>query len=171
MKSSRINHYEKAFGSWLADNKVSFIAVDEKKRSFFGKSKIKSFDFIVYPPNQKIILAEVKGRLYKGTTLEKMTGFQCWTTSEDIESLSSWQKVFGQTHTAAFIFAYQLTNIDVDLNGKETYHYAGNNYLFCCITLSDYISNMKLRSPKWKTVTLPARAFRDSAIVMQNLIM
>ena len=62
MKKFRLNHYERAFGNWLIDSNVPYTAVDEQKRAAFGRSKFKSFDYLLYPPGEKIIIAEVKGR-------------------------------------------------------------------------------------------------------------
>ena len=48
MKNFHLNHYERAFGNWLIDNKIKYIAVDEEKRTAFGRSKVKSFDYFLY---------------------------------------------------------------------------------------------------------------------------
>ena len=74
MRNKGINHYEKAFGNWLIDNRVHCIAVDEAKRLAMGAGSIKSFDFLLYPPGQNIIVAEVKGRKFKGTSLAGLSG-------------------------------------------------------------------------------------------------
>jgi len=171
MKNFHLNHYEKAFGNWLIDNHIQYIAVDEQKRATLGRSNIKSFDYLIYPPNQQIIVAEVKGRKFSGTSFAKLTGFECWVTADDIEGLLKWQQVFGPTHTAAFVFAYKIEKIDVDFDGRDVYDFNGSAYIFFCIKLEDYISYMKLRSPKWKTVTLPAEKFRKCAVQMQNLLL
>ncbi len=171
MKNFHLNHYEKAFGNWLIDNHIQYIAVDEQKRAALGRSNIKSFDYLIYPPNQQIIVAEVKGRKFSGSSLAKLAGFECWVTADDIEGLLRWQQVFGPTHKAAFIFAYKIEKIDVDFDGRDIYDFNGSAYIFFCIKLEDYISYMKLRSPKWKTVTLPAEKFRTCAVQMQNLLL
>ena len=105
MKNFSLNHYERAFGNWLIDNRVQYIVVDEQKRAALGRSKIKSFDYLLYPANQQIIVAEVKGRKFKGTSFAKLAGFECWVTTDDVVSLTKWQEVFGPSHTTAFIFA------------------------------------------------------------------
>lgn len=170
MKNFHLNHYEKAFGNWLIDNQVQYVAVDEQKRAAFGGSKIKSFDYLLYPKNQNIIVAEVKGRSFKGTSFAKMSGFECWVTTEDVDGLSRWQELFGAGHTAAFVFAYNIENVDVDFDGREIYDYDRKRYIFFCIGLDDYKKFMTQRSPKWKTVTLPAEKFRQCAVQMQNLL-
>ena len=170
MKNPRINHYEKAFGNWLIDNRVQYIAVDEKKRSAFGRSNLKSFDYILYPPNQPIIMAEVKGRKFKGTSFAKLTGFDCWVTIDDVAGLVKWERVFGSGHSAAFVFAFKIENIDVDFDGRAVYCLGSDRYIFICVKLADYKKHMRIRSPKWQTVTLPAEDFRRCAMQMQEIV-
>ena len=170
MKDFALNHYERAFENWLIDNRIQYIAVDDQKRAAFGRSKIKSFDFLLYPRNQQIIIAEVKGRKFKGTSFAKLTGFECWVTTEDIAGLAKWQEVFGTAHLTIFVFAYRIENIDVDFDGRDTYEFDANRYVFFAVKLDDYRRFMKRRSPKWQTVTLPADKFRKCAIQMQSLL-
>ena len=169
MKDSSPNHYERAFENWLIDNHVRYVAVDEQKRAAFGLCKFKSFDFLVYPPNQQAIIAEVKGRSFKGTSFAGLTGFECWVTAEDVNGLTKWREVFGQGHTAVFVFAYKIENIDVDFDGREVYDFDANRYVFFAVKLDDYRAFMKRRSPKWQTVTLPADKFRQCAIELRGL--
>lgn len=169
MTRIRPNNYERAFANWLIDNRVRYIAVDEKKRAVFGRTNLKSFDFLLTLNSQQII-AEVKGRKFKGTSFAKLTGFECWVTADDIDGLLRWQEVFGDGHIAAFIFAYKIEKIYVDFDGREVYDFGNDKYIFFCIKLDDYRSCMKLRSPKWRTVTLPADKFRKYAVQMQNLV-
>lgn len=170
MKNFPPNHYERAFENWLIGNRIQYIAVDDQKRAAFGRSKIKSFDFLLYPRNQQIIIAEVKGRKFKGTSFAKLTGFECWVTTEDIAGLAKWQEVFGTAHLAVFVFTYRIENIDVDFDGRDTYEFDANRYVFFAVKLDDYRRFMKRRSPKWQTVTLPADKFRKCAIQMQSLL-
>jgi hypothetical protein len=191
MKDFSPNHYEQAFESWLTDNHIQYIKVDEHKKAAFGQSKVKSFDFLLYPPNaqghpapirrepklnwfggtQQIIIAEVKGRLFKGTSFAKLTGFECWVTTEDIDGLTKWQKIFGRGYLAVFIFAYKIENVDVDFDGREVFDYNADRYVFFAVKLDDYREFMKRRSPKWKTVTLPANKFRQCTVQVQDLLL
>ena len=170
MKQQRPNHYERAFRNWLIDSNIKHIAVDEQKRAVFKNSKIKNFDYLIYPPREQIIAAEVKGRKFKGKSFAKLAGFECWVTTDDIAGLEYWQQVLGPTHRPAFIFAYKIENIDVDYDGRDVYDFKRNKYIFFCIKLDDYCKYMKMRSPRWKTVTLPADKFRQCAIQMQRLL-
>jgi hypothetical protein len=171
MADSSGNRYERAFRNWLVDNRVKYTTIDQNKRAAFNKIKLKSFDFILYPSNQSTIIAEVKGRSFKGTSFEKLAGFECWVSTEDIDGLSQWQKVFGDGHRVFFIFAYNVVNIDVDFNGRSAYDYRDNRYAFFAVSLDDYKRFMKTRSPKWRTVTLPAERFRQCVVQLQNLLL
>jgi hypothetical protein len=170
VKTSCPNHYEQAFEAWLIENRIRYIAVDEHKRAAFGRLKTKSFDFLLYPRNQKIIIAELKGRKFKGTGLAKLAGFECWVTTDDIDGLAGWQQIFGQGHTAVFVFAYAIEKIDVDFDGREAFYFDGNRYVFFAVGLEDYRKFMKIRSPRWRTVTLSADKFRQSAVHISQLL-
>ena len=171
MKDFSPNHYERAFENWLIDNSIRYLPVDDHKRAVFSRSKIKSFDFILYGPGGRIMIAEVKGRKFRGTSLEKKTGFECWVTAEDVDGLVKWQEVFGPAHRAVFIFAYQIENIDVDFDGMDVFDFGAKRYQFFCIKLDDYRQFMKRRSPKWQTVTLPADKFRRCAVHISRFLL
>jgi len=171
MKDSFPNHYEKAFENWLIDNRIDYDAADEHKRATFGHSDIKSFDFLLYPRDRQIIIVELKGRKFKGTSLAKLAGFECWATIDDVEGLTKWQQVFGTGHQAIFVFAYKIDNIDVDFDGRDVFDFDANRYLFFCIKLDDYRKFMKRRSPKWQTVTLPAEKFRRCAVQISQFLL
>ena len=171
MKDFSPNHYERAFQNWLIDNRIQYIAIDEHKRASFARCKVKSFDFLVYPATGQIIIAEVKGRKFKGTSLAKLTGFECWVTAEDVDGLVKWQRVFGPAYQALFIFAYKAENVDVDFDGRDVFEFDTDRYVFFAVKLDDYRSFMKRRSPKWRTVTLPADKFRQCAIEISELFL
>jgi hypothetical protein len=171
MKDSTPNHYERAFENWLIDNHVQYISIDEHKRATFARCKVKSFDFLLYPVDGQVIIAEVKGRKFKGTSLSKLTGLQCWVTTEDVEGLAKWQEIFGLNHQAVFVFVYEMENIDVDFDGRAVYDFVQKRYVFFCIKLDDYRSFMKVRSPKWQTVALPADRFRQCALDVSEILL
>ncbi|HUW18822.1 MAG TPA: HYExAFE family protein [Sedimentisphaerales bacterium] len=170
MRDFSPNEYERAFENWLVDNHVQYVSGEENKKAVFKSLRLKSFDFLLYPANQQKIIAEVKGRSFKGTTLAKLAGLECWVTAEDVDGLASWEEVFGAGHTAAFVFAYRIENVDVDFDGRDCYEFGGGRYIFFAVKLDDYRRFMKRRSPKWKTVTLPADKFRRCAVQMQKLL-
>ncbi|MCK5175396.1 MAG: HYExAFE family protein [Planctomycetes bacterium] len=177
------NHYEQAFAGWLIDNGFQHVAVDQQKRKILARSSIKTFDFLLYPPAGKLIVAELKGRKFKGSVLANMTGLECWVGIDDIRGLSQWEQVFddpgasagaragaGAGAEAFFIFAYELENVDVDTDGREIYCFNDRQYMFLAISLTNYRAFMTDRSPSWQTVTMPAARFRQFAIPARRLM-
>ena len=170
MKDSTANHYERAFEHWLIDHRIEYIAEYQHERAAIGEDEIKSFDFLLYPHRRPVIV-EVKGRTFKGTSLAKMAGFECWVTAEDVDGLVTWQHVLGPEYRALFVFSYKMKNVDVDFNGRDVFDYDANTYLFFCITLEDYRKFMKRRSAKWRTVTLSADKFRRCAVQLAEFLL
>ncbi len=171
MRDFSPNHYERAFENWLLDNRIPYERSDDSKRAHFGCSDIKSFDFLVEPSAGRRIIAEVKGRTFKGICPAKMAGFESWVTREDVESLGRWREILGQGHQAVFVFAYRIENIDVDFDGMDVLDFDDSRYLFFCVKLEDYRRFMQRRSPKWQTVTLPAEKFRETAIHIRTFML
>ena len=95
MKESFPNHYERAFQHWLIDHRIHYLALDRGKAAEIVHSGIKIFDFMLHLSNGKKIIAEVKGRKFKGTTLEKLRSLECWVTLDDVEGLTKWREAFG----------------------------------------------------------------------------
>lgn len=153
------NHYENAFQSWLIENKVQHIDIDQSKRALFHRNKIKSFDFLIYTQSE-VLIVEVKGRKFKGDSLAGLKGLQNWVTTEDIQGLIAWENSFGQGYKGVFVFAYCLEKPFVDKDGLEIYEFDSRRYFFFLIDLASYQQNMKQRSPRWKTVNLSSENFR-----------
>jgi hypothetical protein len=170
MKDSAPNHYEKAFENWLIDNHIEYVPAADQHKPVFAQSTLKSFDFLLCPPSGRKIIAEVKGRHFKGTTLAGLARLECWVTTDDVDGLVDWQKTLGPDYEATFIFAYRVQNIDVDFDGREMFDFNDDHYLFLAVRLEDYIKYMKQRSPKWKTVNLSADKFRLCACTVAKLI-
>lgn len=170
MQDSFPNHYERAFQNWLIDNAIEHIALNNQKAIELGHAGIKSFDFLLQLDSGRKIIAEVKGRRFRGTSLEKMASMECWVTADDIDGMTQWLEIFGSENQAVFVFAYKIENIDVDFDGQEVFDFDSNRYVFLCIRLEDYRKFMKRRSPKWRTVTLPADKFRQCALHLADLL-
>ncbi len=170
MQEPCANHYEGAFENWLRDRQVEYIRADEHERIGPRSRSVKNFDFLLYPQSDRRIIAEVKGRTFHGTSLTGMTGLECWVTLDDVESLQTWQEVLGPEHEAVFVFAYRIEQVDVDLDGREALSFGSDRYVFFYLRLADYRRAMKRRSPKWRTVTLPAKAFRQHARELASLL-
>ena len=165
------NRYERAFENWLIDHHVRYVRADEHKRLGPRRRSVKNFDFLVYPCPDRRVIAEIKGRTFKGTTLADMTGLECWVTADDVTGLQMWQEALGADHEAVFVFTYRVAHVDVDFDGHDVLDCTGDRYVFFCVRLDDYRRHMKRRSPKWRTVTLPAEAFRQCAIGLAPLLL
>jgi hypothetical protein len=164
------NHYERAFESWLRDNGIQYLVVDQQKRAAFSKRKIKSFDFLFYAPDLGAYLAEIKGRKFTGETFTAFGSLPNWVTVDDIRGLERWIKIFGKRYQGLFIFVYNLENIDVDTDGREIFEFDHKRYVFIAVKLSDYRRGRTIRSKKWKTVHLSAEFYKNCAINPDELI-
>ena len=179
----RKNHYEQAFESWLEDNHVNYVYIDQHKRQSFSSERVKTFDYLIYPekpdgPEQlcgPIVIAELKGKIFKSESLAGFRNMECWVSLEDVRGMLKWRQVMGASTAAGiakavFVFAYKLECIDVENDGCEIYDFDGQKYVFYCVDLSDYTDNMKLRSRRWQTVNLSAENFRQKAFCVRHLL-
>ena len=164
MRDYSSNRYERAFESWLLDHHVRYVRSDAHRRLGPSHKSVKNFDFLLFPRPDRKVIVEVKGRTFTGTTLADLTGLDCWVTVDDVESLQVWQEALGHDHEAFFVFAYRVTQADVDFDGREVVALHLDRYALFCIGLDDYLGHMKPRSPKWRTVALPAADFRRFAL-------
>jgi len=170
MREASVNHYERAFEHWLIDCQADYVRADEHKRIGTARRSVKNFDFLLYTRSGKRIIAEVKGRTFRGTSLVGLRGLECWVTRDDVDGLLTWQEVLGENHEAVFVFAYRLAHVDVDLDGRDAFCCGADRYVFLCIRVDDYAQAMKRRSLKWQTVTLPGEAFRIHARELGSLL-
>lgn len=171
------NEYEHAFENWLGDNGIKYVYVDQSRRKLFGREKLKTFDFLLYPAVERgpVIIAEIKGKLFKGDSLAGLKGMQNWVGTEDVRGMMQWQQRLGSVGRfdytrAVFVFVYKFANIDVENDGNEIYDFDGNSYAFFCVELKNYVENMKLRSSGWHTVSLPSNDFRKQAFPLRELL-
>ena len=173
MQADQTNEYEQAFASFLTENKIPFVWVDQSTRPQFQDATVKNFDFLLYPDSQCPVLVELKGRTFKGDSLAGLKGLDGWATFEDVQALSQWLARLCSDYPASqafFVFAFRFANIDVETDGRAIYDYAGRQYLFLAIPLEKYAAAMKIRSPKWQTVTLPADDFRQAVVSLNEII-
>ena len=169
-------HYEQAFEHYLRANRIPYVAVDEAKKALMpaagkpaagqasaGKPALalKSFDFVVYAPNRNL-LVDVKGRMFGSqASANPHSGrrFESWVTTDDVESLRHWQKLFGADFQAVFVFAYCLRQQPPDALFEELFAFGDKWYALREIKLDDYEKAMVNRSGKWQTVHVPGEAF------------
>jgi hypothetical protein len=170
MRDYSPNRYERAFENWLLDHGVQYVRSDEHRRLGSSHKSVKNFDFLLFPRPDRKVIVEVKGRTFAGTTLVGLTGFDCWVTADDVESLQVWRRALGPDHEAAFAFAFRVAQADVDFDGHEALPFGPDRYLFFCVRLDDYLQHSRRRSPKWRTVTLPADSFRRYATSLSEFL-
>lgn len=172
-------HYEQAFEHYLQQCRLPYVAVDQAKKAVFADVRLKSFDFIVYGRQSRCFLVDVKGRKFPRSQFEKGRWGQNWVTADDVDGLMRWQEIFGGDYVALFVFAYWLCD---DWHGRacmagpprdrptgprasssnlfETvFNHGQRDYFFAGVQLDAYRRHMKPRSPKWRTVYVPARHF------------
>lgn len=157
--ADRTVHYEAAFEAYLRHRGIPYVAVDEAKRALFATAKLKSFDFVVYSKTGPNMLIDVKGRSCRNRSAR--SGFETWSTEQDVLDLQQWEQVFGDGFKAVLIFAYW---IDPPLQPDGSmFEFRDRWYLLMGIDLAEYRSQMRRRSTKWATVALPASGFRELA--------
>jgi len=173
MHTEQANLYEQAFESYLAENKIPYVWIDQSKRPEFFNSQVKNFDFLIHPDSTSPVLVELKGRTFKGDSLAGLKGLDGWATFEDVQALSQWLGHFQgtcQSAKACFVFCFRLANIDVETDGRDVYDYCGGRFLFLAIPLEKYAAAMKIRSLRWQTVTLLADDFRKWAMPISEVL-
>ena len=65
-------------------------------------------------------------------------------------------------YQALLVFAYQLMpEAPLPNDVDDLWTWRGRRYLLRAVPVDDYRSQMRVRSPRWGTVTLPRAAFRE----------
>ena len=157
--ADRTVHYEAAFEAFLRDRKTPYVAVDEAKKALFANARLKSFDFVVYSKKGPNLLVDVKGRSCRNRS--SRSGFESWTTEQDVTDLMQWEQVFGEGFKAVFSFVYW---IEPPLSAEAgMFEFRDKWYWLYGIELAEYRNHMRRRSAKWGTVSLKAEDFRSVA--------
>jgi hypothetical protein len=159
----RSNQYEAAFEAYLQWHRYCYVAVDETRRAQLGGMSLKSLDFIVYGDGASRLLVDVKGRRFpSGGEGKQRKVWESWSTREDVEGLEHWTDLFGPGYVGLLVFAYQiLPDIALPDDTDDLWTWRGRRYVFRAVTVADYHRHMRVRSPRWGTVGLPRRAFRE----------
>lgn len=159
----RSNHYEAAFEAYLQWHRLCYVAVDETRRTMMGESRVKSLDFLVHGDGGSRLLIDVKGRRFpSGKPGRLRRVWECWSTREDIDGLTRWQELFGPGWQGLLVFAYQvLPEIVLPEDTDDLWTWRGRRYLLRAIPVDDYRRHLRVRSPRWGTVSLATSAFRE----------
>ncbi len=159
----RSNHYEAAFEGYLQWHRLCYVAVDETRRAMLGELRVKSLDFIVYGQCGTRLLVDVKGRRFpSGPAARPRRVWECWSTREDIDGLEQWTVLFGPGYQGLLVFIYHLLpSVTLADDSADLWIWRGRRYLLRALPTEEYRQHMRVRSPKWGTVSLPGYVFRD----------
>jgi len=179
-------HYDRAFEHYLRANAIPYVAVDEAKRALAptragpasrvssgaaARTKLKSFDFVVYSEAGANLLVDVKGRKHPFTSAGA-TGraLQNWVTRDDVRCLQRWAEIFGEGFEPAFAFLFWCDAQPPDALFLEVFDYGDRWYAVLAVRLADYVEHLRERSKKWDTVSLPAAAFDRVSVPLKELL-
>jgi hypothetical protein len=159
----RSNHYEMAFEAYLQRQRLCYIAVDETRRPTLGEAPVKSLDFIVFGEGGARLVVDVKGRRFPAGPKEKPRRvWECWSTRDDIDGLVRWADLWGPPYQGLLVFAYHvLPSVELPDDTEDLWTWRGRRYLLRALPVEDYRQHMRVRSPRWGTVTLPHAVFRS----------
>ena len=159
----RSNHYEAAFEAYLQWHKLCYVGVDEARRAMMGETRVKSLDFIVYGTAGARLVVDVKGRRFPTGPKEKPRRvWECWSTQEDIDGLQRWAELSGPGYRGLLVFAYLLApEVALPDDTDDLWTWRGRRYLLRAIPVDEYQPHMRVRSPRWGTVSLPTPIFRQ----------
>jgi len=164
----RHNHYEAAFEDYVRSQGWPYVPVDEHRKAIFGGGRVKSFDFLVYPPGGSAWLVDIKGRKFPYTGSNGRRFWENWVTQDDLEGLKRWAGVFGSGFEPMLVFAYWLRGVASQAPTPEIHVFRDQCYAFVCLAASRYAELARGRSPKWRTLTVPTRTFRASAALISS---
>jgi hypothetical protein len=168
--ANRDNPYEAAFEEYLRSRGVPYVAVDEARRSLMADGQsIKSLDFIVASPGPWTWLVDVKGRRFPSGD-ETHQYWKNWSTQDDLDSLTQWEALFGESFRGLFVFAYNVVGDRAPLPPEQLFEYRDALYGFVGIALSDYEALAHTISPSWETVAMPTAEFRRLARPMDEFL-
>jgi hypothetical protein len=159
----RSNHYEAAFEGYLQWHRLCYVAVDETRRAMLGELRVKSLDFIVYGEGGARLLVDVKGRRFPtGSVGHQRRVWESWSTQQDIDGLRCWEGLFGPGYRGVLVFIYEvLPGVALADATEDLWTWRGRRYLLRAVSVAEYQRYMRVRSPKWGTVSLPGPVFRD----------
>jgi hypothetical protein len=161
----RGNHYEAAFEAYLQQHRLCYVAVDETRRAMLGDLRVKNLDFIVHGEDGSRVLVDVKGRRFPSGPAERPRRvWESWSTRDDVLGLEQWEQLFGPGYQGVLVFVYHLLpSVTLPDDTEDLWCWRGRRYLLRGVPADDYRLHMRVRSPKWQTVSLPGAVFRELA--------
>ncbi|MBL8826200.1 MAG: HYExAFE family protein [Planctomycetaceae bacterium] len=164
----RTNHYELAFEAFLRSRQTAYVAVDEARRTLIADRSVKSLDFIVTSKQGLTWLVDVKGRHFPSGLGRQY--WKNWSTRDDLLSLAQWERLFGEQFRGLFVFAYEVCGTRSPLEAEALFSFRDKSYGFLAIRLEQYACFARTISPRWDTVAVSARRFRELAEPFESLL-
>ena len=157
------NHYERAFAAMLRERGVTHVPVEEKRRSVIDGTPVKSLDFLVLANDGRWFVTDVKGRRFPGGPPGRPRRvLECWATLDDVDGLERWARRFGGGCEGLLVFPYLVDPVEADSCAwGDPCRHEGRDYRVLAVPVSEYRRHMRVRSPRWGTVDLPAAAYRS----------
>ena len=165
----RWNHYEMAFEAYLKERQIPFLALAERYRNPLGNgSTLKNLDFVISRSIGTSWLIDVKGRKFPSN---KQGGYwKQWATRDDLVGLRHWESMFGERFTGLLVFAYLICGNKSPLPESQLFEHRQRLYGFIGISIADYLSEVRVLSPKWRTFAMPTERFRQLAKPFEEFI-
>ncbi|MCS7167616.1 MAG: HYExAFE family protein [Gemmatales bacterium] len=158
------NGYEKAFVAWLRHQGLMYFFIDETHRQHLTGQGVKSPDLVVRSFDGRDLVVDVKGRRYPGGNTHKPRRvWERWCTRSDCHSLLRWSEALHAQGVLVFVYHIRAPSDEVYPAWLEIWSWHKKIFGLCGVRVERYMEHMKLRSPKWDTVSLPMEAFRQLA--------
>lgn len=163
--AKRHNHYEAAFEAYLRTEQIPYVAVDERRRALAPGGSLKSVDFVLSgdDDHEPSWLVDVKGRKFPSGNRHRQY-WRNWTTRDELDSLRRWATRFGERFEAVLLFALELMADRSPVSADRVFYHRGRPYAFLAVRAADYAAEARTLSPKWDTVAVPAKRFREIAV-------
>jgi hypothetical protein len=157
------NHYERSFAAMLRHRGITHVPVEEKRRSVIDGTPVKSLDFLVLGEGGRWFVTDVKGRRFPGGPPGKPRRvLECWSTLDDVDGLERWANRFGGGCEGLLVFPYLVDpQITEECGWGDAWEHEGRHYRVLAVRVTEYRQHMRVRSPRWGTVDLPAAAYRS----------
>lgn len=156
----RDNPYEAAFESYLQQQRLAYVGVDESRRAALDET-LKILDFLVFTPSARLCI-DIKGRRFPGGPPDHPRRvWESWSFREDVDGLDRWARLAGEDYRGLLVFAYLLhPDIPLPDDTPDLHLFRSRRYLFRAVDVEDYRQHMRIRSPRWGTVSVPTAIFR-----------
>lgn len=160
--TKRANRFEAAFEDYLLTRCLPYIATDQSKRPRRGSGPtVKNIDFIVTSPRKECALIDVKGKRHPAVSGKRRHYWENWIMGDDIDGLTFWESCFGRHFTALLVYVYEITDPARRCDFQDIHPFRGNEYGLVGVHVGVYSKNMKVRSARWNTRSVPVKVFQS----------